>query len=361
MKVDEAFALGSKHHQAGRLKEAADIYRQLLKVAPENYDLLHFMGLLQAQTGNITEAIELIEKAIVIQPKVATIRSNLGWVLKQAGQFDAAVATYQEAIEIDPKFSDAHYNLAVLNRDSGQLDAALVSVEALLALNPNHLKAQYMQAALTEKTTAKPPEGFVAQIFDEHADVFENHMKQGNSTIPEIVRGAAERHLETLGVNSERAFAKVLDLGCGTGRAGVVFHDLVTVLHGIDLSTKMMAQAKDKNVYDSLVLDDFVHFMANTDETYDLVLSVDAFLYMGPLDDVFKNVAHILKPQGSFGFTVEALDEGDYVLRPSCRHAQSEAYIRRLADAHGFRVEVCEHIEKLRFDIQGTVFWLVKR
>lgn len=360
LKVDEAFALGLKHHQAGRLDEAAGIYNQLLKVVPEHVDVVHFTGLLRAQTGDLTGAVELVEKAIALNPQSAAIRSNLGWVLKRAGQMNEAITTYQKAIELDPGFIDAHFNLAVLHRDCGQNEAALVCVEALLALNPNHLKAGYMKAALTEKLTVRPPEGFVAQIFDEHADVFEEQMKVGNSTIPEIVRGAADFYLKDNPGISVPPFTAVLDLGCGTGRAGEVFRDLTGTLHGVDLSAKMMEQAKAKNLYDKLVLDDFVHFMSECNETFDLVLSVDAFLYMGPLEDVFENVARVLNPGGSFGFTVEALEEGDYALRPSCRHAQSESYIRRLAAANGFRIEICEHIEKLRFDIQGTLFWLVK-
>ena len=101
-----------------------------------------------------------------------------------------------------------------------------------------------------------------------------------------------------------------LDLGCGTGRAGVVFRNLITKLHGVDLSPKMMEKAQEKGVYDALHLNNFIDFMSASSDHYDLVLSVDAFLYMGPLEDVFLNVSRVLKPEGSFGFTVEYLEEG---------------------------------------------------
>ncbi len=360
LKADEALALGLKYHQAGQLQEAADIYGQLLNVAPQHPDLLHFMGLLKAQSGDYTSGIVQIEKAIAINPTAAVYRSNLGWVLKRDGQLDKAVASYRAAIHADPSFVDARYNLAVILRDTEQLDEALEAIQGLLERDPHHMKAKYLHAALSDVSTTKPPAEFVAQIFDEHAQSFEDHMKAGNSEIPALVKTAALQYLGSVVDSNPVPFSNTLDLGCGTGRAGVVFRDLTRQLHGVDLSEKMMEQAKEKSVYDALFLDDFIHFMTETSDTYDLVLSVDAFLYMGPLEDVFANVARLLAPSGCFGFTVEALAHGDYALRPSCRHAQSEAYIRRLADTYGFRIEICDHIKSLRFNIPGTLFWLVK-
>jgi predicted TPR repeat methyltransferase len=41
---------------------------------------------------------------------------------------------------------------------------------------------------------------------------------------------------------------------------------------------------------------------------------------------------------GLFGFSIEASEGADFVLQATRRYAQSPAYIRRLAAAHGFEV-----------------------
>ena len=214
--------------------------------------------------------------------------------------------------------------------------------------------------ALTDASTEAPPEGFVRQVFDEHADVFEQRMKDGSSRLPEMIRAVAGTFIEGSADVGAPAFANVLDLGCGTGRAGVEFRDIAGTIHGVDLSPKMMDQARDKGVYDDLFLDDFVAFMDSAKGAYDLVLAVDSFLYTGPLEVVFASVAGVLKGGGGFAFTVEALDEGDFALRDTCRHAHGEAYIRRLAAEGGFSVNVCVSIANMRFDVKGTLFWLDK-
>ena len=43
-------------HQAGRLDEAENGYRQLLAENPENAEALHLLGILRAQRGDLPEA-----------------------------------------------------------------------------------------------------------------------------------------------------------------------------------------------------------------------------------------------------------------------------------------------------------------
>ena len=360
MSFADAVQVGIKRHREGNYDGAAKVYEQLLEVNPESEDVLQLMGLICVQTGDPIKGIELMQKSISVNPNNPTVHCNLGGALKRAGRMDEAVESYLRATAIDPNMVDGHFNLGVLHKEADRFNQAAEHFKATLKLAPDHTKAQYMLAAITDKSTKMPPAGFVRDVFDEHSHVFEASMDHGSSRIPELVRDAALQHLGRQQMPQGKSFPAILDLGCGTGRSGVPFRAFCNTLHGVDLSPNMMEYARAKNIYDDLYLDDFVNFMAAAKSEYDLVLSVDAFLYMGPLDDVFANVARLLKAGGSFGFTVEALDEGDYALQPTCRHAQSETYIRRLADEYGFNVEICEHVPKLRYDVKGTLFWLVK-
>ncbi len=60
---------------------------------------------------------------------------------------------------------------------------------------------------------------------------------------------------------AEQPVRRGLDLGCGTGLSGAAFRGMVDVLTGIDLSTKMIARAKAKGIYDDLVHVDISSFL----------------------------------------------------------------------------------------------------
>ena len=44
LRLQQAFELAVRHHQAGRLREAEGIYRQVLRHQPGHADALHLLG-----------------------------------------------------------------------------------------------------------------------------------------------------------------------------------------------------------------------------------------------------------------------------------------------------------------------------
>lgn len=99
----------------------------------------------------------------------------------------------------------------------------------------------------------------------------------------------------------------VLDLGCGYGWHSkyAVEHGAASVL-GIDLSEKMIAEARKRNTDDRItykVTDlDAYDYPA---ETYNLVISNLVLHYVEILDPVYQNVFRTLKPGGVFLFNIE--------------------------------------------------------
>ena len=66
--IPHAIQAALVHHQAGRLPQAEAIYRQILQVAPNSPDALHFLGVIAYQMGKNEVAVELISKAISVNP-----------------------------------------------------------------------------------------------------------------------------------------------------------------------------------------------------------------------------------------------------------------------------------------------------
>lgn len=112
------------HHQAGRLKEAEGMYRQVLATSPQHFDAKHLLGVVALQSGRLDEAATLITDALSLNPKFAAAHNNLGNVRLRQGRDTEAIACFQKAVQIQPSYGDAHYNLANLLRGAGKLKEA---------------------------------------------------------------------------------------------------------------------------------------------------------------------------------------------------------------------------------------------
>jgi len=142
MHVDQALNLARQHHQAGRLKEAERLYRQILEVQPANVDALHLLGVVALQCGHAAGAVELIGKAIALNPHQADFFDHLGAALLALGRWDEAVANLREAIRLNPDYAEAHNNLGCALEPLGRLDEAADCYRRALALKPRYPDAQ---------------------------------------------------------------------------------------------------------------------------------------------------------------------------------------------------------------------------
>jgi tetratricopeptide (TPR) repeat protein len=126
-----------QHHQAGRLKEAEDRYRQVLVVDPDHADALHLLGVATHQIGRHDDAVSLIRQAINISPETTSYFSNLAVVFKEQGRLEEAIACMRRVIERKPQGSDGYKSLANLFKERGCLDEAIACLRKIVALDPN--------------------------------------------------------------------------------------------------------------------------------------------------------------------------------------------------------------------------------
>src|SRR5438552_2708454 len=66
-----------RHHQAGELAPAEDLYRRVLGIDPQHAMALHFLGVLLHQKGQSEAALELIRRAIAHQDGVPEFHFNI--------------------------------------------------------------------------------------------------------------------------------------------------------------------------------------------------------------------------------------------------------------------------------------------
>ena len=69
-------------------------------------------------------------------------------------------------------------------------------------------------------------------------------------------------------------------MGCGTGLLGTEIKNHCSKLEGIDLSNKMLALAKQKDVYDKLSQFDIVEYLSTMPLGFDHYVASDVFVYV---------------------------------------------------------------------------------
>ncbi len=139
--ADDLIQKALAQHEAGRLREAAGIYRQVLRAEPSNFDALHLLGVIANQMGNGAQAVELISQALRQDPQQPFAHNNLGLALQAQDKLDEAAGSYRRALSIKPDFTDAYFNLGNVLQGQGRVDEAIASYQKALALQPNDAEA----------------------------------------------------------------------------------------------------------------------------------------------------------------------------------------------------------------------------
>jgi predicted O-linked N-acetylglucosamine transferase (SPINDLY family) len=127
-------------HKAGRLDEAARQYRDVINADPNNFQALHYLGLIEAGKGRFDEARSLIARSLKIHPDIAFVENYAG-VLLQMGDHAAAREVCAENLARHPNSGNLLYVSACALLNLQELDAALTQFDRLIALQPRHVAA----------------------------------------------------------------------------------------------------------------------------------------------------------------------------------------------------------------------------
>lgn len=127
-------------HLAGRLHEAESAYQILLKSDPDNGEVLHMLGVLNAQQGRLEQGRQLVQLALVREPNQGIYAQSLGNILTALGNLPEAVNAYTQAFTLNPNDLDSMVMAGATHKKLGNLLAAMDCYEKALALQPNHFE-----------------------------------------------------------------------------------------------------------------------------------------------------------------------------------------------------------------------------
>ena len=161
--------------------------------------------------------------------------------------------------------------------------------------------------------------------------------------------------------NPGKVLGSVLDLGCGTGLAGLNLKQFCQKIEGIDLSNSMLEQARIKGVYDKLIHGDIVEHLTEAELDFDYFISTDVFVYVGELSDVFRLIKSKNTRKGKLVFSTEHTEREGFYLEKSGRYSHSKTYIESLCGKYDYHLshysEVDLRKEKSEF-LRGGLYIL---
>jgi len=139
---------GMACQQAGKLDRAEALYKQALAVNANQFEALHFLGVLQAQRGNLIEAERLVSRSLTLNAQRAEAHLNHARILRDLQHPEATIESCKTALRLNPNLVAASVLLGNALCDLARNDAALAAYERAIALQPNYHDALYDRGLL---------------------------------------------------------------------------------------------------------------------------------------------------------------------------------------------------------------------
>lgn len=343
--------------------------RRLCRDHPEQPALLNLLGFVLTEMGRLEDALEPYGKAIALEPEFDEALNNIASVFTRLERFDEALAYYQHivrrgradgdiyrnvaqtlrktgrnedavealqrAIKLEPLNVKSHVLLGTVLLDMEQHDAALRAFESALAIDPDNRIARqqlllaHSAPALTSQSPTRP--GTAPDPFDTLAPNYENTVSDLKYTLPAQIPALLEA------MDGEDAwYQRALDLGCGTGLAGLQIRSYCERLVGVDRVQAMLTQATQKAVYDELVCRDAGLYLDDEGDPYNLFLLLDLLPYIEDPTGLMTAIRRRCSDNARLVLNTESDSNGEITLGGDRRTLNDEAMEKILA-ATGFR------------------------
>ena len=255
--IEGALRTALAHHQAGRLGEAKELYRRVLRSDPEQADALNLLGVAVHDGGDDAEAVRLIRRAIAIDGGEAHYYTNLGNALQAAGEVDEAVAVYRRGLALDPGAAKAHNNLGTALRARNRLTEAIACFRRALEIDGEYASAwSNLGAALAAL---------------ERLDEASSALRRALMIMPDFAEALANLgnvlHIQGKRAEAEEAMRRALEIDPGYAMAysnlGILLKDLGRFDEAEESLTRALeidpgyARAKNNFAFTLLVQGDF--------------------------------------------------------------------------------------------------------
>ena len=152
MSYDLMFAEAHRLYADGALKQAEDIYRQILQINPHNPDVLNMLGLIAHQKFMFAEAQDFFYQALRISPHHLPLYFNLAVSLQADNKLCEAENAYRQVLRLNPNLKEAWNNLGGVYEALQLPDKARQCYLEALKADADYLEAAVNLAVLDNDT-----------------------------------------------------------------------------------------------------------------------------------------------------------------------------------------------------------------
>lgn len=138
--VEKLKELAVIYHYVKEDDKAIKIYEELIKLVPEDAELLAFLGYLHYEQDHIDEAIDYLNDSLDIDSGAAFVFFLLGNAYSRAGMIREAVDAFDFAIFLDLDMYKAHLDFAIKYEEMGREKRALKEYIAAYEIDPRDVK-----------------------------------------------------------------------------------------------------------------------------------------------------------------------------------------------------------------------------
>ena len=326
------------------LEGAGALFKQALSINPALGECAFNLGRIAYVGEDRTLAAEYFAKAVEAEPGHVKALAALVQTLTENQREDEAaaagvrgLAAVEGRADIKPAaLNEVRDHIAHAYRRLGDITLAAVHYRAIIAADPADNATRHLLAAAQGQATQEYANDFAKRFFDNLAGSFDQHLV---GRLNYVAPAQIVADLQALR-GDPAAFADVLDVGSGTGLAGVALAQSYRVpqLVGIDLSEKMLVESAKRGLYSELVAGDAVAVMAARHDLFDLIIAADVLIYVGALEPMFAQALRLLRSGGMFAFSVEISTSADVELTLNGHYSHSRGHIARLAQTLGFKI-----------------------
>lgn len=250
--------------------------------------------------------------------------------------FAAAAEVMAGAVEAAPHWTAGWLLLGDYRTEAGDSDGAMAAYRQVEALDVDGaFGAALKLAAHGAERLPGTDTAYVEALFDEYAARFESELVDGlGYGVPAVLGRMVGDALA--GKRVDRG----VDLGCGTGLVGEQIQGFCARLEGVDLSKRMLGEARRKGLYDGLVHEELVVLLAADRGGIGLMTAADVLNYCGPLPPVLVAAFARLAAGGLFAFSLELnAGAGTLLQRRQLRYMHNGDEALADCTAAGFEIE----------------------
>lgn len=136
MAENTTYASALQHHEAGNLKEADRLYREVLSGDPANGDALHALASIGAEIGDMQVALQLLERAIRSNPDNPQYWESMANTCMHLNELEKALQAFQKALTLGGRNADMFRNFAIALLRAGRPAKAAELLEEVVNVRP---------------------------------------------------------------------------------------------------------------------------------------------------------------------------------------------------------------------------------